>query len=219
MSIVASPTTLTPASSASQISNPNNTISQDGFLQILIAQLQNQDPSDPLSSDQFITENTQFAQLQQLVNINTALTNLQNQNQNNSYAASLLGKNIMTNSAQVTVNGASVSPVGYSLSQPAADVQATIVDSNGNTIVTQDLGPQNAGTNTFQWNGRGVNGSYISNGTYTVEFSATDSNGNPIPINQSAGTVTGVQFTSNGALLTTNLGETVNLNNVVGVSS
>jgi flagellar basal-body rod modification protein FlgD len=152
------------------------------------------------------------------MNMNTALTNLSNQNQSNSYAASLLGKNITTNSATVTVNGASVSPVGYSLSQPAANVQATVVDSNGNTIVTQDLGPQNTGTNIFQWNGRGTNGSYISNGTYTVEFSATDSNGNSIPISQSAGTVTGVQFTSNGAVLTTNLGETVNLNNVVGVS-
>lgn len=219
MSIVASPTTLTPASSASQISNPNNTISQDGFLKILIAQLKYQDPSNPLSSDQFITENTQFAQLQQLINMNTALTKLQNQNQSNFYAASLLGKNITTNSAKVTISGSSVSPVAYSISQNAADVKATVIDSSGNTIVTQDLGPQNAGTNIFKWNGRGTNGKYISNGTYTVMFSATDSNGNPIPITQSAGTVVGVQFTPNGAVLTTNLGQTVDLNNVTGVSS
>ena len=219
MGIVTSPTTLKPASSTSQIYNPNNTISQDGFLKILIAQLKNQTPDNTLSTNQFIMEITMFAQLQQLVNMNTTLTNLENQNQNNSYAASLLGKNIMTNSATITVNGTSVSPVAYSLSQPAADVKATVVDPNGNTIVTQDLGPQSAGTKTFQWNGRGVNGSYISNGTYTVEFSATDSHGNPIPVSKNAGTVTSVQFTPNGAVLTTNLGQTVNLNNVIGVSS
>ncbi|MGB9778885.1 MAG: flagellar hook assembly protein FlgD [Candidatus Bathyarchaeales archaeon] len=219
MSIVSSPTTVTPASSSQQISNPNNTISQTGFLQILIAQLKNQDPSNPLSSDQFITENTQFAQLQQLMNMNTALGKLSNQNQNNAYATSLIGKNITTNSATVTVNGTSISKAAYSLPQNAADVQATIVDSNGNTIVTQDLGPQNAGTNTFQWNGRGTNGNYIANGTYTVEFSATDSNGNSMPVSQSAGTVTGVQFSPGGTTLTTNLGTTINLNNVTGVSS
>ena len=102
MSIVASPTTLTPASSSSQINNPKNTITQDGFLKLLIAQLQNQDPMNPLSSDQFITENTMFSQLQQLINMNQALSKLSNQSQTNAYAASLLGKNILTNTTTIT---------------------------------------------------------------------------------------------------------------------
>ncbi len=54
MSIVSLPTTLTPASSADQISNPNNTISQNGFLQLLVAQLQNQDPTDPLAWKKYL---------------------------------------------------------------------------------------------------------------------------------------------------------------------
>ncbi len=219
MSIVSSPTTLTPASSASQISNPNNTISQDGFLKLLIAQLQNQDPMNPLSSDQFITENTMFSQLQQLVNMNQTLSNLSNQSQTNAYAASLLGKNIITNSSTITINGTSITPVAYTLSQPASDVQATIVDSSGNSVATVDLGAQNAGTQTFQWNGKDASGNYISNGTYTVAFTATNSSGQTIPINQSAGTVTSIQFNGSSTILNTNLGLSVNLNNVTGVSS
>ncbi len=219
MSIVSSPTTLTPASSASQISNPNNTISQDGFLKLLIAQLQNQDPMNPLSSDQFITENTMFSQLQQLVNMNQTLSNLSNQSQTNAYAASLLGKNIITNSSTITINGTSITPAAYTLSQPASDVQATIVDSSGNSVATVDLGAQNAGTQTFQWNGKDASGNYISNGTYTVAFTATNSSGQTIPINQSAGTVTSIQFNGSSTILNTNLGLSVNLNNVTGVSS
>ncbi len=219
MSIVSSPTTLTPASSASQISNPNNTISQDGFLKLLIAQLQNQDPMNPLSSDQFITENTMFSQLQQLVNMNQTLSNLSNQSQTNAYAASLLGKNILTNSSTITKNGTSITPAAYTLSQPASDVQATIVDSSGNSVATVDLGAQNAGTQTFQWNGKDASGNYIANGTYTVAFTATNSSGQTIPINQSAGTVTSIQFNGSSTILNTNLGLSVNLNNVTGVSS
>jgi len=219
MSIVSSPTTLTPASSASQISNPNNTISQDGFLKLLIAQLQNQDPMNPLSSDQFITENTMFSQLQQLVNMNQTLSTLSNQSQTNAYAASLLGKNILTNSSTITKNGTSITPVAYTLSQPVSDVKATIIDSNGNTVATVDLGPQNAGTQTFQWNGKDSSGNYIANGTYTVAFVATDSNGQIMPVSHSAGTVTSIQFTNNGPILNTNLGLSVNISNVTGVSS
>ncbi len=98
-------------------------------------------------------------------------------------------------------------------------MQATIVDSSGNSVATVDLGSQSAGTQTFQWNGKNASGNYISNGTYTVAFTATDSNGQIIPINHSAGTVTSIQFNSTGAILNTNLGLSVNLNNVTGVSS
>ncbi|HEX14250.1 MAG: hypothetical protein C0173_01180 [Desulfurella sp.] len=219
MSIVSSPTTLTPASSASQINNPKNTITQDGFLKLLIAQLKHQDPMNPLSSDQFIQENTMFSQLQQLVNMNQTLSKLSNQSQTNAYAASLLGKNILTNTTTITINGTSITPAAYTLSQNAADVKATIINASGNSVATIDLGPQNAGTNTFQFNGKNENGNYLSNGIYTVAFTATDSNGNIIPVNQSAGTVTSISFGPDGPVLHTNLGKSISINNVTGVST
>ncbi len=77
---------------ASQSGSGSQVVDQDEFLKLLVAQLQNQDPLDPLNSDQFVTQLAQFNSLEQLISINQAVTKLADaQNTNASSANAVPG--------------------------------------------------------------------------------------------------------------------------------
>ena len=158
--------------SAQGTSAANPSLNENNFFQLLTAQLENQDPLNPMSASDFAAQLAQFSTaigVQQLQSTQASYGNLQ--------LSGLIGKNVAVagNALVLGQNGAATG--AYSLSGAAGDVLVTVADSAGNRLQVIDLGPQQAGTQTFTWNGQAADGSTVGAGTYQFGVSATGAAG------------------------------------------
>jgi flagellar basal-body rod modification protein FlgD len=168
----------------------------DTFLTLLTTQLQNQDPMNPMNSDQFTQELVQFSGVEQQINTNDNLKTLISMQQGNTTnnAINYLGKNITITdgSGQLTDGEATWS---YALGGAAASTNVTVTDSNGKVVYT-GKGETASGQHDFDWNGKDNNGNQLDDGTYKVAVSATAPDGSSIETAvASKGVVSEVNFT------------------------
>jgi flagellar basal-body rod modification protein FlgD len=153
--------------SANGTSAANASLNENDFFQLLTAQLENQDPMNPLSASDFAAELAQFSTaigVQQLQSTQTSYGNMQ--------LSSLIGKNVAVTGNMVSLQNGSATGA-YNLSGAASDVLVTIGDAAGNQLQVIDLGAQQAGTQTFTWNGQAADGSTEPSGAYQFTVSAT----------------------------------------------
>lgn len=145
---------------------------------LFLAQLQNQDPTNPMDSSQLAAQLAQFTTVQELDQANTYLGNLQQYSTaiNNAEITSLVGKDVTAQRSEIDVSSGSGTALSYTLPE-AATVTVTIKDSNGNTVNTLNVGSENAGTYTVPWDCTDSSGSTVSDGAYTVTVTATTSGG------------------------------------------
>ncbi len=175
-----------------------NQISKDDFLKLLITQLQNQDPLNPMDNQQFSTQLATFNMLDQLIGINGTLASMQTSQTLGSQigAVSLLGKAITANGNNVILNGSGSAPVAYNLGGNAARTVIQIKDSSGNLLRSIESDNQNSGDQQILWDGKDNSGNQVSPGVYTFGVTALDSNGNPVSVTtRIQGTVTAVNLT------------------------
>ncbi|MGZ3577426.1 MAG: flagellar hook assembly protein FlgD [Syntrophales bacterium] len=192
----------------------NKILGQDDFLKMLIAQLQNQDPLNPLQGADFAAQLAQFSSLDQLTQVNTQLSALASSlsSTNNSQLVGLIGNTVVANGNSVTVSGATTQ-LGYNLSQNARQGTIKIYDSQGNLAQTLAFGSQQAGSNTMNWNTSGV-----KPGTYTFTVSAVDSKGNPVTADaMTTGVVKGITFQNGVPYLSVN-GQNIAFGNILYIA-
>jgi flagellar basal-body rod modification protein FlgD len=198
------PTSSSTTSTTSSTTSPTATIAGnfDTFLQLLTTQLQNQNPLDPLDTNQFTAQLVQFASVEQQINMNTQLTtliSLQKATQTTS-AMSFLG-------ATATVDGSTTNLAnGMATWSFSADKPATatvnITNSTGQLVYTGTY-PMNAGAQSFSWDGRSNNGTLNPDGAYTMSITAKDATGTTVAVSsQVQGTVDAVDLTQNPPVLT-----------------
>src|SRR5437870_1948883 len=137
----------TAAQGASTQTLPNQTVTKDDFLKLLIAQLQNQDPLQPMDNQQFAVQLATFNSLEQLIDINKTLGTLQStQSQANQFnATSLIGKEIDSTGNNISLPAGGSSSVNYQLGGNATKVVINILDSNQSLVRQLQFGAQNAG--------------------------------------------------------------------------
>ena len=151
----------------------------DGFLQMFIAQLQNQDPLSPQDPAEFLGQLAQLTQVQQSYNTTTAMNNLlaaQNSSLASS-AVSLIGGTITATGNQANFDGTNAATMKYSM--PAATTSTTLNISNasGDVVRTVNLGAQASGAAAYQWDGCDGQGNKLAAGAYTFAVSGTDAAG------------------------------------------
>jgi flagellar basal-body rod modification protein FlgD len=166
------PSTGSSSSSSSGLSNVLGS-NFNTFLTLLTTQLQNQDPTSPLDTNQFTSQLVQFSQVEQAINTNTNLQTLITLQQGDQSVAALplVGQTVQySDDKGALVNGQA--EFGYSLPAAASSATISINDANGNTVYQ---GPADTaqGAHTFTWNGQGSNGTQEPDGTYTFSVSAT----------------------------------------------
>lgn len=192
----------------------------DTFLQLLTTQLQNQDPLDPLDTNQFTQQLVEFASVEQQVNMNTNLQTLISLQQTTEATSALqfLGSTVTASGNTATLSNATGSPATWSLNAAApATANITITNSSGQTAFTGTT-TLNAGTQTFSWSGQGNSSVTWPDGNYTMTISATGANGQPVTVStQVQGVVTGVNLSQNPPLLTVG-GQNIALSQIQSIS-
>jgi flagellar basal-body rod modification protein FlgD len=179
-------------------------LDKDDFLNLLITQLQNQDPLNPTDSVEFTAQLAQFSSLEQLANVNGNLVELKNfqASINNSQAVSLIGKDITANGNSIQLSDELPVTCEFSLEDDAVVVVASVYDSTGEFV--KELKSQNltAGQHSLFWDGTDKNGNRVANGNYTFELAAADANGRKIQTNPFfSGTVDKVTFENDTSFL------------------
>jgi flagellar basal-body rod modification protein FlgD len=169
----------------------------DTFLRILTTQLKNQNPLDPLDTNQFTQQLVQFASVEQQINMNQQLTTLvalQKATQTTS-AMSFLGSTATVDGTTTHLaNGAA--SWSFSVDKPST-ATINIKSANGELAYSGSY-PLNAGAQNFNWDGRGNNGVKWPDGDYTMTVTAKDASGNTVAVSTEVkGTVDSVDLTQN----------------------
>ncbi|MCK5167743.1 MAG: flagellar hook assembly protein FlgD [Rhodospirillaceae bacterium] len=156
------------------------------FLTLLVTQLQNQDPLDPMDSSQFTSQLVQFASVEQQIYQNANLEKLvalQNINQ--------VGTLVNYIGTTVEVSGQDLSlengqgKFSYTLDEGATSNNISILDEDGEVVFTMG-GLLDPDRYEYTWNGVDKNGVQLSDGTYSVVVSATDANKEPMEVKQTS---------------------------------
>jgi flagellar basal-body rod modification protein FlgD len=172
------------------------------FLTLLTTQLQNQNPLDPLDTNQFTQQLVEFAGVQQQLNTNDSLATLVSlqQTAQSTQALGFVGK-----TAVVTGNTAALtnSSATWELSIPAnSTLDVTITSSTGQTVFSGSYNATAGNNQPFVWNGKGSDGSQLADGNYTLTATAKDSSNNNVAITTKVqGVVSSVDLTQSPPLL------------------
>jgi flagellar basal-body rod modification protein FlgD len=194
------------SSSTSQMATSRSTIADnfDTFLTILTTQLRNQNPLDPMDTNQFTQQLVQFTGVEQQLKTNEFLETLMLSSQNTakSDAVSYIGKEVTSSGKTGELTDENAVFWAYSAAANAANATVTIKDANGQVVYTE-TGPLSAGPGTFRWDGMGSDGNLKPNGVYSIDIQGKDANGQTVKISTaSIGIVTAVDFTGDVPLLT-----------------
>src|SRR5579884_1107695 len=174
------------------------------FLQLLTTQLKNQNPLDPLDTNQFTQQLVEFAQVEQQMKSNTQLQTLVSLEQSAQATALLnyVGQTVVVDGATAQLaNGRAVWTIN-----PAKPATANIVirDARGATAFSGTYAV-NPGNQQFTWDGRGNDGSVWPSGPYTMTITAVDANQQPVTVStQVQGTVDSVDLTQTPPVLSIN---------------
>ncbi|GHA28206.1 flagellar hook assembly protein [Devosia pacifica] len=196
---------ITGTSSGSSLDQNRRTIADnfDTFLQILTTQLKNQNPLDPMDTNQFTQQLVQFTSVEQQLKTNEFLEALMMANEAsvNTDAVSYIGKEVTTAGDRADLaEGQAV--WGYSAEADAHDAVVTIKDGNG-SVVYSERGQLAAGEGQFVWDGVGSDGNPKPAGTYTITIEAKDLSGRSVPVTTASnGIVSAVDFSGGEPVLT-----------------
>lgn len=149
---------------------------QDRFMTLLVTQMKNQDPLNPMDNAQVTSQMAQLSTVTGIDKLNNTLESLIGSVQTGqSYqASSMIGHNVLVSGNEVRTNGAG-GYFGVDLPIGADKLTVTIKDSAGSTVRTIALGAQEAGTLPLSWDGFADDGSVAKAGSYKFDVTATTS--------------------------------------------
>jgi flagellar basal-body rod modification protein FlgD len=178
----------------------NDVVNHAEFMKLLIAQLQNQDPLNPLDSANFSAQLAQFSSLEQLTQINQKLAEQNDDEIGRFEAVGFIGREVTGQSLGIQVADGETTELTYTLDR-GTTVTAKIIDENGRQIATVPVGQQGAGTHTFDLSE--VPGAPdLDDGVYAVVLSAPNANNIATTIDTYVtGRVTGVDLTVESPVL------------------
>ncbi len=180
-----------------------DTVNQADFMQLLIAQLQNQDPLNPLDSANFSAQLAQFSSLQQLTEINASLKKggTGAGAVSSVGAVGFLGKEVRGVSDQVTVANGKASTLDFTLTGSGV-LHAQIINAAGKAVVPDlVIGTQDPGTHTLDLSGMASAGQ-LPDGTYKIKLAVVGSDGKASSVDTlGGGIVTGVDLSGDAPTL------------------
>lgn len=183
-------------------------LGQADFLELMIAQLKNQDPMKPMESGQFLSDIAQFSTVSGIEDLNSSFDGLASSLASNQalMAAGMVGRSVIVDSSQVLLG--SSGGVGGNIDVPSSmdNVSVSIFDASGQVVRTLNLGAQTGGVIAYNWDGLNDSGNRAAPGNYSVNVTGR-SNGASVSMQTSvSATVESVTLEGNGGGLKLNLG-------------
>jgi len=210
------------ASNNAAATKPNDELDQSDFIELLVAQVKNQDPTKPMDPSQFMNQLTQSSMVNGLNDLQNSFDSLATKlsSDQSLQAAGLVGKSALLPGGEGVLNSGGFINGQISLERPASDVTINIFNSRGEQIRSLPLGANGAGDMLFKWDGFKDDGGVATPGNYLVTASAAidgnqqavevslESRIDSISINQS------IDGSPSGTLLNLASGQSVSLNDV-----
>ena len=195
--------TTTSAATTTTTSN-SSSLNQNDFLKLMTAQMQNQDPFNPVDNTQMVAQMAQFSSLAGISEMNTTMKAISDKlgATSASDAMGYVGKTVLT--AGDTAYGRTSGGLagGIELGAAASNVNVTITDANGGVLKTMSLGSADKGTVNYDWDGKTATGEDAGTGPFKVIVNAQNNGTTVASQNLVWAPVQSVSTTTGAAILT-----------------
>lgn len=171
-------TTKTPVTAASK----GQSIDQSGFLKLLTAQLQTQDPTAPTDSTQMVQQMATFSQVAGIAEMNSSLKSMTSDLSAARFgdASGWIGRAALVSGAVATQSSNGAFAGQITLPSDAKAVTLALVNSSGQTVYTKDLGAKGAGDISWSWDGKDAAGEATKDGALQVVVTAVGTDGKAV---------------------------------------
>ncbi|WP_374034080.1 flagellar hook assembly protein FlgD [Bdellovibrio bacteriovorus] len=192
-----------PSKKVRTVGNPS--LDKDAFFKLMLTQMKNQDPTNPLKSHEMAAQLASFSSLEQMQNMNKSLEEMKNGQKpsENFQALNLIGKAVAGDSSKV-VRGTNDREHDFKFTLPmaASEVSVKVRDAEGNIVRTYNLKSLKAGENKLTWNGEDEKAMKALPGEYQFIAEAKTADGKKMGIKTDFdGMITGVSYSNEGPVL------------------
>ncbi|SDU17349.1 flagellar hook assembly protein FlgD [Halopseudomonas salegens] len=149
-------------------------LGKNEFLELLVAQMNNQDPLSPQENGEFIAQMAQFSTVEGIENLNKSMESLLGGYQSSQalQASSLVGRSVTVPTSQAMVDTSEGLTGELVLNQPSQVVRVSVYDDAGSLVANINMGAQEAGLHKFTWDGKDGEGNVMPPGRYKFEANA-----------------------------------------------
>ncbi|MCQ4269815.1 MULTISPECIES: flagellar hook assembly protein FlgD [Pseudomonas] len=202
-----SSTTKPKDSSSTSSSSSSSSLGKNDFLQLLVTQLNNQNPLDPQDNSEFVAQLAQFSQVEGMENLNASVNTITSGFQSSQalQASSLVGRSVIAQTDKAVVDTSTGITGAVKLPEAGTETTVSVYDSAGAVVKKINLGAQEAGNVTFEWDGTDTNGTKLAAGTYTFKATATIDDTKTALSTYMPATVSSVTLGQDGGEMTLNL--------------
>ena len=146
----------------------NKDLGKNEFLELLVAQLNNQNPLDPQDNGEFVAQLAQFSTLEGIEKLNDSMGDILNGVHSSQalQASSLVGRKVILASEQAMVDTAETFKGSVLVPQSSSNVYVSVYDDAGNVVSRINMGAQEAGNQSFMWDGKDSDGEQLPPGKY-----------------------------------------------------
>jgi flagellar basal-body rod modification protein FlgD len=172
-------------------------LDRDAFMQLLVAQLRNQDPTSPMDTTQMVQQLTELTSVEHLIGIENRLGSLQvaAASSANAEVAGFTGQRVTADTSYLRLGDVGEATGAFELSAPASQVDVVLYDAEGRIVRRLELGAQASGANTFRWDGQDGTGTRLDPGRYRAEVTAAGEDGGTVHVTpELSGVVEGVSY-------------------------
>ncbi|MHA7684755.1 flagellar hook assembly protein FlgD [Cupriavidus sp. PET2-C1] len=189
---------------------------QNSFLTMLVTQMNNQDPLNPMDNSQLTSQLAQISQVSGMQTLNTTLNSLLSQVSASRAmdSAALIGHTVMVPGNATTVASGVPGQIGVDLPATADAVTVSVLDKDGNVVRTIDMKGQTAGVHDIAWDGKNDAGVAVADGDYSFKVTATANGKNVAPVALVYGKVNSISGDSTGVLVDIGGGRTAPVDGV-----
>lgn len=148
---------------------------QEQFMTLLLTQLKNQDPMEPMENGEFLTQLAQFNTVSGIQDLQKSFSDFASSMQTNQalQASGLVGRQVAVPGPGVMLGSSGVVEGSISLPAGTNDLQLKVYTGSGQLVRTIGMGTHSAGDVPFSWDGLASDGSALPSGVYKVSAEAT----------------------------------------------
>ncbi len=195
----------------------NKELGQDDFLELMMQQLKNQDPMEPMDNGEFLGQMAQFSTVSGIESMEASLKGL-----TDTFAvgqtlqsAQLVGQEVLIENPSLSLDAQGSTGGRFELAASSSDVRLDMKDATGTVVRQVDLGEFRSGRHDFTWDGKNSKGDRVPAGNYTAAITAKNGDSFDSATILSARIVDSVEFGQGGqTTLNTTLGDTLTLDDV-----